>query len=72
MKSKSIFKSKLAMGSAIVAVVGALGSFFPDVERVVKENANIINMVVGILGFAIRKITHEKVVFWDSSDNDPK
>lgn len=70
MKPKSIFKSKSAIAATLVFISGALGTSSPDVSAFLSSNAVVINMIIGVAGFILRKVTHEKVVLWGSDDSN--
>lgn len=61
---KPIFKSKTAVASALVAIAGALGSFFPDANKFISENANSILVGLGILGVILRMATKGRVTLF--------
>ena len=65
---KSIFKSKIALSQALVAIAGLLGTFFPDVGQLLATHANTILMVAGVLGIGLRLITKGRVVLFADSD----
>lgn len=66
MQPKSIFKSKTAVASALTAVAGVLGSFFPDVNQFLSDNAATIITALGALHFILRLVTKGRVVLFAS------
>jgi hypothetical protein len=69
MQPKSIFKSKSGIASMLIGISGVLGTYSDDVAKFLADNASLINISIGLIGFILRKVTHGKVVLWDSSDN---
>jgi uncharacterized protein YaiE (UPF0345 family) len=63
---KSIFKSKTAALSFITTVAGAVSFFIPEVGEWVSESSAIILAVLGVVGFALRLATKDKVSLFPS------
>ncbi len=63
-QTKSIFKSKIAIASALTALAGLAGNFFPDLQTFLATHATTILLVLGGLNFALRLITKGRVVLF--------
>ena len=58
---KNIFKSKTAALAFITTVAGAVSFFHPEVGEWVAKNSESILMIIGVVSFALRLATSEKV-----------
>ena len=64
-ETKSIFKSKTAFASAVTIVAGALGTYSPDVQKFLADNASTILLALGAANFALRLISRGRVVLFN-------
>ena len=65
---KTIFKSKTAVLAFITTVAGAASFFHPEVGEFVAKNSESILMVIGVVSFALRLATSEKVSLFPSAE----
>lgn len=61
---KSIFKSKAAFAGALSTLVGAAGTFIPDIGQILSNHAPAILFWAGLVHVAIRFITKGRVVLF--------
>ena len=61
---RSIFKTKTAFANTLLVLAGALGTISPGAKQTIADNANTILLLAGIVGFALRRITHGRVVLF--------
>ena len=65
---KTIFKSKTAAFGFITAVAGAVSFFHPEVGEFVANQSESILVGIGIISFALRLATSEKVSLFPSAE----
>ena len=61
---RSIFKTKTAFANTLLVLAGALGTISPGAKQTIADNANTILLFAGVIGFALRRITHGRVVLF--------
>lgn len=64
---KSIFKSKTAFAQGLVALAGAVGTFWPEANQFIAAHASTILLVSGAIGVALRMVTKGRVVLFADS-----
>ena len=55
---KSIFKSKSAFAGALSTLVGAAGTFIPDIGQILSNHANTILMGADVINVILQAVSH--------------
>lgn len=64
MKTKTVFKSKIAMLGAATALVGGLGMLDESVRQMITANGPAILLVLGILNTVFRFVTKGRIALF--------
>lgn len=61
---KSIFKSKVAVASALTFVAGLFGTLLPGANEFLAQHASAILLGLGVVNFGLRLVTRGRVVLF--------
>ena len=61
MDSKPLFKSRTALLGALTAIAGIVGASHPPTGAFIRDHAEMILGLLGVLSIFLRRITHGKV-----------